>query len=174
MRAVRWLHRDEAYRRRERLTVTVTRCYNARNAPPLYQFRFAAPGRSRPERRSRGEFQEKRPHTPPNANEKRLSSRRTQIWGLLRICTVHYAVSTAIFSRCPPSPGIVLSRQQSEANVLSSGYRPRGERDRVKLVSTSCGSLPAQDRICMETNRLLLRLASERVCWCKLRDYIIF
>lgn len=34
-----------------RLTVTVTRYGNARNAP-LYQFRFAARGRSRPERRS--------------------------------------------------------------------------------------------------------------------------
>lgn len=39
----------------------------------------------------------------------------------------------------------------------------REERDGVKLVSTSCGSFLAQDRICMETNRLLLRLPSERV-----------
>lgn len=44
--------RDEAYRGRERLTVTVTRYRNAWNALPLYQFRFAAPRRSRPERRS--------------------------------------------------------------------------------------------------------------------------
>lgn len=54
MRAVRSFgERDEAYRGRERarLTVTVTRYGNARNAP-LYQFRFAARGRSRPERRS--------------------------------------------------------------------------------------------------------------------------
>jgi len=43
MPAVRWLHWDEAYRRRERLTVTVTRYCNARNAPPLYQFRFCGP-----------------------------------------------------------------------------------------------------------------------------------
>lgn len=121
-----------------------------------------------------GEFRERwrRLHTIPDANEKRLSSRHTQICGLPRICTcaVHYA---AFYCDIFSLPAVVLSRRQSGANVLSSGYRLRGERDRVKLVSTSCGSFLVQDRICMETNRLLLRPPSERVSWCKLQDYII-
>lgn len=61
--------------------------------------------------RPRGEVDRKEDRRIPgetrataHSNEKRLSSRRTQICGLFRICTcaVHYAVSTAIFSHCPP------------------------------------------------------------------------
>ena len=104
MPAVRWLHWDEAYRRRERLTVTVTRYCNARNAPPLYQFRFAASGRSRPERRSR-----RIPRETAHAPERKWKEIIIPSYANMRAApnmhlrgVAHYAVSTAIFSRCLP------------------------------------------------------------------------
>jgi len=179
MPAVRWLHWDEAYRRRERLTVTVTRYCNARNAPPLYQFRFCGPrakstgkkieANSKGDDRTRPRKQMKRDYHPVVRKyagcSEYASARRGTLRSFYRDIFSLPATRRASFFRA--------SKVERTCSLADTGREER-ERDRVKLVSTSCGSFLAQDRICMETTRLLLRLASERVSWCKLHDYIIF
>lgn len=58
-------------------------------------------------------------------------------------------------------PSFFRASKVEQTCSLADTSRVERERGRVKLVSTSCGSFLAQHRICMETNRLLLRL--ERV-----------
>lgn len=168
---------DEAYRGRERLTVTVTRYRNARNALCYINFGLRPQGEvNRKEDRRIPRETTATAHASGRKWKEIIIPRRAvrKYAGCLGYAPVRGALRSFycdIFSLPAVASFFCTGKVERTCSPVNTG---REERDRVKLVSTSCGSFLAQDRICMETNRLLLRLARERVSWCKLHDYIIF